>query len=197
MKVTDQTRLLNGVAVVRELLDRPTTLSPADLKACREFAEKTADACHFNAGWYAGRGETGEELKGSASTKLLFGALGTITEYLQLHTKPRRGKGRPPVDALDPDYLPVLAAIALSGLEDDAGGKRHLVTQAIRSGVLQDKVKFVDGIRTTTSTDAHLKKIDRELKKLAKRRQGRDRSQTKNVLIFRPRKPAKTKNPTK
>jgi hypothetical protein len=183
--------LLHSVNLMRELLEAPTKLSAADLLACRAIAQRTADACNFNAGWYMANPD--KELKGSAATEKLLADLRTITEYLQMHAKPRRGKGRPRVDALDPEYVPVLIAITLAGLEESPAGIRHVVTQALREGVLKDRTRIADGVRATTTTEAHLKKVDRELKKLAKRREEKAWAKTNNVLIFRPRKPARRK----
>lgn len=192
-KPTDQTRLLYSVSLMRELLAAPTKLSAADLQACRALAENAADASYFNAGWHMAN--PGKELRGTAATEKLLADIRTIIDYLQMHSKPQRGRGRPRVDQIDPEYMPVLIAITLAGLDDDAAGKRHVINQALRNGLLKDRTKIVDGVRVTTSTQAHEKKVDRELKKLAKRREEKARAQTNNVLIFRPKKTTRRKLP--
>jgi len=193
-KPTDRS-LLYGVSLMRELLASPTKLSATDLKACRAAAENTADACYFNAGWYMAN--PGKELKGSAATEKLVADIRTITDYLQTNARPRRGRGRPPVDKIDPEYMPVLLIIILAGMEDDAAGKRFVINRALQEGLLHDRTTVVDGARVTTSTRAHELKVNRELEKLAKRREKKERAATNNVLIFRPKKKPRRKLPEK
>ncbi len=191
--MSDQTKLLSRLELLRDILGQPSTLPKDTLEGAKIHAQNLADRCWFNAGWHAANPD--KQLKGSASTEELTKVLGEVIGFLSPNVRPRRGKGRPAAESLDPDYIPVLVVICLAGLEDDAGGKRYVVNQALENGLLKDKQKIVNGERKTTSTAAHLKKVDRELNKLAKRRAKRERAATNNILIFRPKKVGKTKNP--
>lgn len=172
--MTEQSKLLMSVRLVRNLLDEPTTLSLTSQKAAREVARDLADKCWFNAGWHAANPEG--ELKGSAATKKLQGELAPLLDLLEARRKPKRGKGRPPKDQIDgPDALVIMEYLA------DRSGKTL-------AGIIDDGIRnhryALDKTKTTAS---HVKRIERILEKL----KGQAGSKTNNVLIFRPRNPGR------
>lgn len=177
--MTDQTKLLASVNLIMNLLDEPTTLPAKTHNAARAAAQDITNRCWFNAGWHMANPD--RELKGSASTAKLQEEMAPLVDLLQARRKPKRGKGRPPKDHIDgPDAL-----VIMEYLSDRTGRSlSSIIDVAIRErGYALDKTK---------TTAAHVKRIERIIKKL---KNDARPSKTNNVLIFRPRKMERTKNP--
>lgn len=113
-----------------------------------------------------------------------YAALKKAILPLHKHAKPIRPASRPRKDDLDPHYLAVTALVAMS----PKAKHREVVRQALDNGTLKDRVKIKDSVRTTTTFEAHMKQIGRELRKLEARS-----GATNNILPFRPKKPARRK----
>jgi hypothetical protein len=178
------TEILNGLWMLRRLLDHPSKLSKTALGGYQRQAQELGDACYFNAGWHAVG--AGKALQGAAATEALADRLRGMTLEVAQYIKPKRGRGRPKVEDIHPDYLGAVVVVSLGRPEQ----KRELIRLCLKEGWLKDREEKKDGVRTTTTFDAHVKQIDRELGKLERRRAARP---PKNVLIFRPRKPSRRK----
>lgn len=182
-----QSELLLQINEIRSLLEAPSNLSKETVASCRFVASDLADRCYFNAGWHMANPE--KELRGTGSTEAIKADLAVLLDLLRSNQKPKRGKGRPAVAEIDREYLQAVALVALLGVENDFHMKKKIVERCLDEGLLQDRARIINGERKTTSTEAHIKKIDRELKKLAKRRA----AETKNILNSRPKKSARQK----
>jgi hypothetical protein len=178
--MSTSTELVNGLWMLRRLLDHPSKLSEAAIRGYRTQAQEIGDAIYFNAGWHATNSD--KKLNGSAATDVLADQLRGITLEVADHTKPKRGKGRPKVEDICPDYLNAVIVVSLG----KPSQKRELIRLCLKEGWLKDRVECKNGVRTTTTFDAHVKQVDRELEKLARRRAAKTPN---NILIFRPQKP--------
>lgn len=181
-----QSDLVRQVNEIRELLESPSKLSAKAIAACRAVGNDLADRCYFNLGWRMANPD--KQLRGPASTEEIAKDLAVLLDLLRSEQKPSRGKGRPE-EPLDRTYMEAVILVRTLGAENDYALKKDIVLRCLKDGLLKDRVRFINGERKTTSTEAHIKKIDRELEKLATQRAGK----TKNVLDFRPKKPARQK----
>ncbi len=169
--MTEQSKLLASVNLLRDLLTEPTMLSLKTQAAARTVAQDISNRCWFNAGWHAANPD--RELKGSASTSKLLAEMAPLIDLLQARRKPKRGRGRPQKDAIDgPDAL-----VIMEYLSDTTG---RSLANVIDAGIRERGF----GLDKTKTTASHVKRIERILNKLKKLR----RPKTNNVLIFRPRK---------
>jgi hypothetical protein len=105
--MSEATRLLVGLKIIRALLELPTSLSAAALKTYRGRVQNLGDRCYFNSGWSA---RSDAPLKGSAASEAIFPEIYEITASLQKHAKKARRRGRPAKDSISYGDLLVLAA---------------------------------------------------------------------------------------
>lgn len=179
--MTEQPELDASLNLLRGLLAEPSTLPLKSLTEANARARDIGDRYYFNAGWRAANPDL--ELKGSAATANILEDVRPLIDILQDRRKPKRGRGRPKVEDIHPDYLSAVIVVSLG----KPSQKRELIRLCLKEGWLKDRVEIKDGVRTSSTFDSHVKQIDRELAKLAKRRASRPPN---NVLNFRPRKPA-------
>lgn len=180
--MTEQIQLDASFNLMRHLLVQPSKLSAKTFDAAKSVAQDIGDRYYFNAGWRASNPD--RELKGSAATAKILEDIKPLVDLLQHEQKPKRAKGRPATEDIHPDYLSCVVVVSLG----KPSQKRELIRLCLQEGWLKDREVKVNGTRTTTTFEAHVKQVDRELEKLAKRRAARP---PKNVLIFRPRKPGR------
>lgn len=170
-----------GVAltILRNALELPSKLDKKRLRTYRVQAQNLGDEIYFQIGMQAAT----PDKPLSAVADALMPLVHKLTLEVFEHSKPVRGKGRPAEDGIDPDYLMAVAYVAIAPKEK----RRDVVRLCLEAGALKDFAKIEGGVRTTRSLDAHMHKIERELKKLEKRRA---QAPPENVLIFRqPKKP--------
>lgn len=179
--MTTSTEVLLGLNLLRGVLELPNSLSKAALHDFGLQVRELGDAAYFNAGWHAANPSA--ELKGAAASETLTTKIQKLTAEIFEKTRPKRGRGRPSSEDIHPDYLSAVAVVSLGHKSQ----KRDLIRLCLKEGWLKDRVELKDGVRQTTTFDAHVKQIDRELAKLAKRRASRPPN---NILNIHPRKPA-------
>jgi hypothetical protein len=152
MEFSDQTKLIYGIEIIRDLLDSPSKLSSAELKVYRRLVQRLSEACQFNAGWHMASPD--KELRGPAATERLFADIHSVTEVLHLNAKPKKrtttGRPKGSVRPLEKCYRPVI--------EEYLKGKKTLsrcVTDALRNKILDTDIHHT----------AHLRRIERHQQK--------------------------------
>ncbi|MCS3517081.1 hypothetical protein [Bradyrhizobium elkanii] len=180
--MTEQMELDASFNLLRHLLKEPSALPAKTFEAAKSLAQDIGDRYYFNSGWRAANQD--RELKGTAATAKILEEIKPLVDLLRHKQKPKRAKGRPAMEDVHPDYLNCVVVVSLG----KPSQKRDLIRLCLEEGWLKDREEVKDGTRTTTTFEAHVKQVDRELAKLAKRRAARP---PKNVLIFRPRKPGR------
>ncbi len=167
-EITEQSRLLLSLSLLRRLLDEPTTLAGKTYRAAQAVARDIGDRCWMNVGWHAANPD--RELKGTASTAKIFEDMKPLIDLLQARVRPpKRSRGRPSVDAISgPDFL-----IIAEHLQDKTGRSLpNLIDECIR-----ERGYPLDEKKTTAS---HAKRIERIIAKLQKAHAPK----TNNILQF-------------
>jgi hypothetical protein len=155
--MTEQMQLQASLNLLRHLVAEPSTLPTKTLEAAKAVARDLGDRYYFNAGWHMANPD--RELKGSAATAKILEDMKPLVDLLQDKRKAKRGKGRPRVEEIDPDYLSAVIVVSLG----KPSQKRELIRLCLKEGWLKDRVEIKNGVRATTTFDAHVKQVDREL----------------------------------
>jgi len=146
--MSEATRLLVGLNIIRAFLELPTSLNAAALKTYRARVQDLGDRCYFNSGWRSARPDA--PLKGSAASEAIFPEIYEITDALQKHAKKARRRGRPAKDTITYGDLLVLAAFNVNRGEMPL---QKCVEHMFDEGILNRNVQI----------SSHLRRIERTL----------------------------------
>ena len=165
--MTDKISMLNGLQILRNIVEGKNTLKPKDVVRYRAKVSDLADRCYFNSGWLTAAPD--KKLGGSASTDAIWLDIYKLTEELSGFVKAPRKAGRPAKIKLG--YLLVLAEF-----------NSHHGDQSLRDCV-RTVFKIPGALPEGQSVDTVTRHVERLL---AKFRPAYER--TKNVVQFCPKK---------